>query len=159
MSHRTPTKDITLETTEIIDLKKQLKSHPLYQSLLHWESVRIFMETHVFAVWDFMTLLKSLQASLCSSRLPWLPPSFPKGARLINQIIVDEETDIAPDGSVKSHFQLYLSAMEQMKCNQTPIRELLERVQNTPDRFTSLPDNPQSLFPASVPPHAQAFMW
>jgi hypothetical protein len=122
----------TLEDQEIIQLKQILKSHSLYGALTNWDSVRIFMEYHVFAVWDFMSLLKSLQSSLCSSHVPWFPPALPKAARLINQIVLDEETDIAPDGSIKSHFQLYLAAMEEMKCRTTPILEFVSSIREKP---------------------------
>ena len=50
------------------------------------------MESHVFAVWDFMSLLKSLQALLTCTK--WKPNMDSKSARLINQIIVDEESDL-----------------------------------------------------------------
>jgi hypothetical protein len=69
------------------------------------------MEHHVWAVWDFMSLLKSVQAEVAPVSLPWKPPADLESARLINEIVVHEEGDDGPDGKPISHFQGYLLAM------------------------------------------------
>jgi hypothetical protein len=92
------------------------------------EHVRIFMEHHVWAVWDFMSLLKSLQAELAPTRVPWVPPRDPASARLINEIATVEEGDDGPDGLPASHFEIYLQAMEEAGADTRPIRTFTSEI-------------------------------
>ena len=88
-----------------------VERHPLYVELTSLERIHVFMEHHVFAVWDFMCLLKALQRRLTSPTVPWLPVGDPQTRRLINEIVLGEESDELPDGRVLSHFELYREAM------------------------------------------------
>jgi hypothetical protein len=93
-------------------LRDALLDHPLYTDVVSIGDLRRFMEDHVFAVWDFMSLLKRLQQDLTCTRVPWLPANNAKAARLINDIVIGEETDADPDGFYVSHLELYLRAMQ-----------------------------------------------
>jgi hypothetical protein len=92
-------------------LRAQLLEHPVYAEVDSVQDLRRFMEDHVFAVWDFMSLLKRLQQDLTCTRVPWFPADNARAARLINDIVIGEETDVDPDGSYVSHLELYLRAM------------------------------------------------
>lgn len=106
--------------------KKSLGEHPLFAHLGDSNSLRTFMETHVYAVWDFMSLLKSLQREISCVQVPWRPSRYSKQAvRLINEIVLGEESDLDSDGEAMDHFSMYLAAMEEVGANTAPIREFL----------------------------------
>ncbi len=111
-----------------IDLtRRRLSHHPLFRELTSPEALRFFMESHVFAVWDFMSLLKRLQRDITCVSLPWRPSPYPQQlVRFINQIVVGEESDVDQFGVPMSHFALYLRAMEEVGADTTLIRAFLE---------------------------------
>ena len=99
------------DNDHLCSLRTALLDHPLYAQVASVADLRRFMEDHVFAVWDFMSLLKRLQQDMTCIRVPWFPADNAKAARLINDIVMGEETDVGPDGSYISHLALYLRAM------------------------------------------------
>src|SRR5229473_8173075 len=94
----------------LMSLKAALLTHPVYHEIDRLGALRLFMEHHVFAVWDFMSLLKALQARLCCVGVPWLPAADPQATRFINEIVLAEESDEDGQGRFLSHFELYLRA-------------------------------------------------
>ena len=113
---------------EIEPLRQQLIAHDLYKNIQTIDDLNVFMEHHVFAVWDFMSLLKSLQQKLTSTNVPWMPVSNANTRYLINEIVLGEESDVDAEGNRTSHFELYLQAMQQAGCSVTGINSLFEEL-------------------------------
>jgi hypothetical protein len=105
--------------------RRQVIDHPLYRGLDDLAAVQTFMRHHVFAVWDFMSLLKSLQRSLTCVTVPWVPRGHTGSRRLINDIVLVEESDELGDGFI-SHFELYLNGMAQAGADRTAIDAFIE---------------------------------
>lgn len=97
----------------IQSLRNEIIHHKLYSVIEDIEDLKIFMKHHVFAVWDFMSLLKSLQNNLTCTTIPWIPTGNANTRYLINEIVVGEESDVDQFGNRMSHFELYLQSMKQ----------------------------------------------
>jgi hypothetical protein len=98
-----------------------LMDHPLYAELNTIDRLRIFMRHHVFAVWDFFTLLKRLQAEVTTTTMPWRPAGHPEHGRFVLEIVLAEETDEDIGGGYVSHFELYRRAMDELGADPGPI--------------------------------------
>lgn len=110
-------KNIDAIEHELTNLRQQLKTHKLYKTLKTVSDIKLFMENHVFAVWDFMSLLKALQVQFTTVKTPWLPAKQTDLARFVNEIVLEEETDVDAEGNYKSHYEMYLDAMQQVGAN------------------------------------------
>lgn len=110
---------------ELQSLRGRLCEHPLYHALQTPADVVVFQRHHVFCVWDFMSLLKALQQRLTCVSVPWLPAADPAACRLINEIVLGEESDEDGEGGHGSHFELYLAAMRDSGADARPIERLL----------------------------------
>lgn len=116
-------------------IRLEVVHHPSYHAIQSIEDIRIFMEHHIYAVWDFMSLLKALQNQLTCTQVPWFPVGSAEVRYLINEIVCGEESDLASeedvkngDGIRKSHFELYLEAMEQTGASRAGIDALFNRI-------------------------------
>ncbi|MBF0620461.1 MAG: DUF3050 domain-containing protein [Magnetococcales bacterium] len=119
----------TVSLNSIIPLREQLTQHPVYGAVRSITDLRLFMEHHIFSVWDFMSLLKFLQGNLAPSSQPWAPTGNPAVRRFVNDIVLEEETDLGlPDSdgnpTYASHFELYAQAMREIGADPEPANTL-----------------------------------
>tara|TARA_R110000868_G_scaffold61524_6_gene187035 strand:- start:15014 stop:15751 length:738 start_codon:yes stop_codon:yes gene_type:complete len=126
-----PVPDVLTQT------KKSVAEHPLFSKITGPEQLKIFMDSHVYAVWDFMSLLKSLQRSITCVELPWRPSPYSKSSvRFINEIVVGEESDLGSDERPIDHFSMYLEAMQEVGASTSRINEFLATLD-----YSLLPEN------------------
>jgi hypothetical protein len=132
-------------------LRQEIINHKVYAVISDLDDLKIFMQFHIYAVWDFMSLLKALQNTLTCTSVPWFPKGNADTRHLINEIVVGEESDIDSDGVRKSHFELYLDAMKQCGADLTQIETFINILKNT-GNFK------EAFAAANSPKEAQAFV-
>ena len=147
----TAPKRLLLAAPAFLATREKLIHHPLYAAVGTLQQLRVFMEQHVFAVWDFMSLTKRLQRDLTCVDLPWMPAENAFLARFINEIVHCEESDVSLDGSAASHLEMYLAAMEEVGANTAPFKRFMTALQEG----QSLAD---ALNLAEAPEHVQRFV-
>ena len=118
-------------TSEIIDsFKSQLEDHPIYEAIATLDELRLFMQHHVYSVWDFMSLVKYLQGVVAPTGAPWVPVGDASVRRFINEIVLEEECDETADGEYASHFELYQIAMREVGAETDSLQEFITSVKS-----------------------------
>ena len=118
--------------------KKILLQHPLYEKVKTVEDLHQFLESHVYAVWDFMSLLKALQEKLTCTTTPWFATQNPETRYLINEIVLAEESDLTLDGKRLSHFEMYVEAMQSCGAQTSELDAFLQNVVDTKNVFIAI---------------------
>ncbi len=113
---------------EIEPLRQEIINHKVYAIIKDLDDLKVFMQYHIYAVWDFMSLLKTLQRNLTCTTAPWFPVGSADTRYLINEIVVGEESDVDQNGNRTSHFELYLNAMKQCGANTNQIEKFIEEL-------------------------------
>ncbi|WP_284652729.1 DUF3050 domain-containing protein [Flavobacterium terrisoli] len=118
--------------------KDILLQHPLYEKVKTIDDLRKFLENHVYAVWDFMSLLKALQSKLTCTTTPWFASANPETRYLINEIVLAEESDLTLDGKRLSHFEMYVEAMQSCGAATSELEAFLQNVVETKNVFIAI---------------------
>jgi len=130
--------NIATINSKIQSQKQQLLDHPLYKKIHTIDDLHQFLETHVYAVWDFMSLLKALQNKLSCTTTPWFATAHPETRYLINEIVLAEESDLTKDGRHLSHFEMYIEAMEDCGAKTDTIKHFLNEVNALQNIFAAI---------------------
>lgn len=141
----------TQQYPEMIAPYARLLGHPVFRAVDDLPRLRAFMQGHVFAVWDFLSLLKRMQRDMTCVTLPWVPPANPVAARMVNELVLAEESDMGPDGQPRSHLELYLAAMDEVGADARPFRRFCAALRDG----VALE---HALAQADVPAHVRAFV-
>ena len=111
--------------------REEIVNHALYKKLNSVEDIAVMMEHHVYAVWDFMSLLKALQSLLTCTSSPWKPVGDGKIRQLVNSIVLEEESDVDKENTPLSHYEMYIDAMKQCGANTSAIESFVSNVSAT----------------------------
>jgi hypothetical protein len=130
--------NIAFINREIQAQKERLLQHSLYDKVKTIADLNCFLENHVYAVWDFMSLLKGLQAQLTCTTTPWFPTKNLGTRYLINEIVLAEESDLTIDGRRQSHYEMYVEAMESCGANTKGIEHFLSEVHSLHNIYVAI---------------------
>lgn len=122
---------INLLNSNLTKYREEIVNHPLYKKLNSVEDIAVMMEHHVYAVWDFMSLLKALQSLLTCTTSPWKPVGDGKIRQLVNSIVLEEESDVDKENNPLSHYEMYIDAMKQCGANTSAIESFVSNVSTT----------------------------
>ena len=122
---------INLLNSNLTKYREEIVNHPLYKKLNSVEDIAVMMQHHVYAVWDFMSLLKALQSLLTCTTSPWKPVGDGKIRQLVNSIVLEEESDVDKENNPLSHYEMYIDAMKQCGANTSAIESFVSNVSTT----------------------------
>ena len=122
---------INLLNSNLTKYRDEIVNHALYKKLNSVEDIAVMMEHHVYAVWDFMSLLKALQSLLTCTTSPWKPVGDGKIRQLVNSIVLEEESDVDKENNPLSHYEMYIDATKQCGANTSAIESFVSNVSTT----------------------------
>lgn len=131
---------VSFDFPTVAQLQQRAVNHPILARLNSEEALARFMEFQVWCVWDFMVLTKAIQRGLDTGGQIWAPPANPEALRLINLILLSEETDIDEQGKTRSHLEIFVDAMKCAGADSRPIQRFIERLPYESDVLRLLSD-------------------
>ncbi len=118
-------------------IRQQIINHHVFERISTLDDLAVFMNYHIYAVWDFMSLLKALQNNLTCTLVPWFPVGSANTRYIINEIVTGEESDVDSCGNRMSHYELYLQAMQQCGVQPVAFLKFIEVLQQSRDFSTA----------------------
>ena len=117
-----------------------VENHSVFEALESHYDIRRFLESHAYAVWDFMTLLEAFQNPDGDTQ-PWDPPV---GYQFADDFVHRVGFREGDSGRPRPHFDEYYSAMELLDADTDGIRILLEAIEDgrSADRALSMANPP-----------------
>lgn len=115
--------------SQLLENRQKLINHDLNKRLSSIDELKIFMESHSFIVWDYMSILKSLQKEFAPINIPWFPAKNTSLCRVLNEIVLLEESDKDINGNFKSHFEMYIDCMKEIGASTFKIERFLEVIE------------------------------
>lgn len=132
---------------------QMLESHKLYDRIFDDYSLRLFVEHHVVCVWSYNYLLRNIYQELVSMIQPLNSQAQKEALRIISEAILEEEVEEQTDGSLLSHLEIYLEAMQELGADVGPILSFFDMQESGASWQESLA---ASHFPASVAQYARS---
>ena len=136
----------------IAPFNSKLINHKIYGQISDMRKTKIFMESHVFSVWEYLTMLKALQRELATRDISFLHENVPDLPYLINQIVLNEEIEEESRGeylSAMGLYQLYINSMDEIGADSNPIKYFVDcikvnknwnnTIRDTITRFDNIP--------------------
>ena len=121
---------LSINSDIIKTFRSRLENHPAYDAVRSIEDLQCFMEHHIYSVWDFMSLIKYLQSQVAPTHYPWIPRGNSNVQRFINELVLEEESDeTMQPGKHSSHFELYLTAMQEIGANTNPMLDFVNAIE------------------------------
>lgn len=119
-----------VKTAETIEqnLKQKttaVEAHPVFEELESIHHIRMFLEFHVYAVWDFMTLLEAFQNPEGRTQ-PWMPPV---GYKFADDFVHRVGYREMACGRPETHFDEYYGAMRLLNAEMQDIAILLDAIE------------------------------
>jgi len=129
-----------------------LEAHKLYDRIYDEYSLRLFVEHHVICVWTYNYLLRNIYQELVNSIQPLNSQTQKEAIRLTSEIILEEELEEQGDGSLQSHLEIYLEAMQDLGADIGPIVSFFDMQENGVTWQSALK---QARFPQEVTRYAR----
>ena len=103
---------------KLIEAKTQkLSHHEVYSKVTSRAQISCFMSYHIFAVWNFIKLLKSLQIKTSIALRSQALECSGETRDLIGKIVFAEESELYPYGQPTEYFAVYLGAISELEVN------------------------------------------